>query len=318
MRGVLKSTRLLRQPPPPLLEVIMRDKKAQWAYRLMTLPGLLCLLAFSYIPMFGIIMAFQNFIPTKGFLYSKFIGLKHFYYLFQLPDIANVFYNTLYIAFAKIVLGLIIPILFALMLNEIRSRTFLKLSQTIMYLPNFVSWVILATIFRQIFSNFGFVNAMLQALNFEPVNFLGNGGWFRTIVIWSDVWKNFGFGTIVYLASIIAINPNLYDAAKIDGASKLQQIWHVTLPGMASIIVLMATLSLGRVLSAGFDQIYNMYNPLVYSHADIIDTYVYRIGLEGMQFGFAAAVGLFQSVISCILIILSYFLAGKYANYRIF
>jgi len=173
-------------------------------------------------------------------------------------------------------------------------------------------------LYRSFFSNFGFINTMLQALDFEPINFLGNGNWFRTIVIWSDVWKNFGFGTIVYLASIIAINPNLYDAAKIDGASKLQQIWHVTLPGMASIIVLMATLSLGRVLSAGFDQIYNMYNPLVYSHADIIDTYVYRIGLEGMQFGFAAAVGLFQSVISCILIIVSYFLADKYANYRIF
>lgn len=296
----------------------MRNKKTQWAYRLMTIPGLLCMLAFSYVPMFGIIMAFQNFIPTKGFLHSKFIGLKHFQYLFQLPDIGNVFYNTVYIAVAKIVLGLLVPVLFALLLNEIHNKSFLRISQTLMYLPNFVSWVILATIFRQLFSDFGLINTVIKSLGFESVNFLGNGARFRSIVIWSDIWKNFGFGTIVYLASIIAINPNLYDAAKIDGASKLQQIRHVTLPGMASIIILMATLSLGRILSAGFDQIYNMYNPLVYSHADIIDTYVYRIGLEGMQFGFAAAVGLFQSVISCVLIVFSYFLAGKYANYRIF
>jgi putative aldouronate transport system permease protein len=164
----------------------------------------------------------------------------------------------------------------------------------------------------------GIVNVFISRMGMEPVQFLADGGWFRFIIIVTDVWKGFGFGTIVYLAAIIAISPSLYEAAIIDGTSRFQRVLHVTLPGMAPTIILMATLSLGGVLNAGFDQVFNMYNPLVYETADIIDTYVYRIGLISMQYGFSTAVGLLKSVISSILIITSYTMAYKFAGYRIF
>jgi putative aldouronate transport system permease protein len=284
----------------------------------MTLPGLMFLILFSYVPMFGIVIAFQKFIPTRGIFGSPFIGLENFKYMLDLPDVGQVFFNTVYIAVLKIVLGQIVPIIFALLLSEVSNLFFKKTVQTIIYLPNFLSWVVLGTIFTQMLSLNGVVNQIISRLGIEPIQFLANGPWFRTIVIITDVWKGFGFGTIVYLAAILAISPSLYEAAIIDGANRLQRILYVTIPCMAPIFVLMATLSLGGVLNAGFDQIFNMYNTLVYSHVDIIDTYVYRIGLISMQYGLSTAVGLFKSVISSVLIVLSYTLAYKFANYRIF
>jgi putative aldouronate transport system permease protein len=238
--------------------------------------------------------------------------------MFDLPNVGQVFFNTVLIACSKILLGIIVPVIFALLLSEVRNIWFRRTVQTIVYLPNFLSWVILATIFTQMLSLTGIINRIIMNFGYEPVQFLADGNWMRIIIIGTDVWKGFGFGTIVYLAAILAINPNLYEAAIIDGANRFQRILHVTIPCIASTVILMATLSLGSVLNAGFDQVFNMYNNLVYGSIDIIDTFVYRIGLINMQYGLSAAVGLLKSIISSILIVLSYFLANRYANYRIF
>jgi putative aldouronate transport system permease protein len=296
----------------------MRNRKAEWEYRLMTLPGIICLILFSYVPMAGIVMAFQKFIPARGITGSPFIGLGNFEYMFDLPDVGRVFSNTIYIACWKIILGQLVPIVFALLLSELTNVWFKKLVQTIVYLPHFLSWVILGTIFKQMLGLTGIINYFITRIGFEPVMFLSNGEFFRFVIITTDVWKGFGFGAIIYLAAILAINPSLYEAAIVDGANRFQRILHVTIPGIGPTIILMATLSLGGVLNAGFDQIFNMYNPLVYTHADIIDTYVYRIGLVGMQYGFSTAVGLLKSVISSVLIVLSYTLAYRFSGYRIF
>jgi putative aldouronate transport system permease protein len=296
----------------------VKNKKNEWAYRIMVIPGLVFLFFFSYVPMFGIVVAFQKFTPVAGLFRSKFIGLENFKYMFELPDVGQVFFNTVLIACCKIILGLIVPVIFALVLNETNNILFKRFVQTIIYLPNFLSWVILGTIFKQMLSLNGVINQMLPALGLDPVQFLASGNWSRVILIITDVWKGFGFGTIIYLAAILAISPNLYEAAIIDGANRFQRILSITIPCMAPTIVLMGTLGLGGVLNAGFDQVFNMYNSLVYSHVDIIDTYVYRIGLFSMQYGLSTAVGLLKSIISSILIVLSYFLAYRYANYRIF
>ena len=296
----------------------MRNKRNEWTYRMMVLPGLVFLLLFSYAPMFGIVIAFQNFIPALGIFGSPFIGLGNFRFMFDLPVVGQVFFNTVFIALLKIIAGQIVPIVFAILLSEVTRLWFKRTVQTIVYLPHFLSWVVLGTIFTQMLGLNGVVNAIIMAMGGEAIQFLGDGQWFRSIIIITDVWKGFGFGTIIYLAAILAINPNLYEAATIDGANRFQRIMRITIPCMAPTIVLMATLSLGGVLNAGFDQIFNMYNPLVYHTSDIIDTYVYRIGLISMQYGLSTAVGLLKSLVSSVLIVLSYTLAYRFAGYRIF
>ena len=296
----------------------MRNRINELNYHLMLLPGMILLLLFSFVPMFGIIIAFQKFSPVKGILHSRFVGLDNFIYMFQLPDSKQVFLNTVIIATSKIVANLIVPLVFALLLNEIRIVWFKRTFQTIVYLPYFLSWVILASALTNIVSLDGVINQLLSVLGIEPIFFMASNTWFRPIVVISSTWKDFGFNMIVYLAAITGINLDQYEAATIDGATRLQQLWYVTLPGILSTIVLLATLSLGNVLNAGFDQIFNLYNPLVYSSGDILDTYVYRIGLVNAQYGLATAVGLLKSVISVGLIILSYKLAARFANYRIF
>ncbi|XID96008.1 ABC transporter permease [Paenibacillaceae bacterium WGS1546] len=285
----------------------------------MLLPGVLFVLAFCYYPMMGIAIAFEHFIPTKGFFRSEWVGLEHFRYLFQLPNFGPVLRNTVWIATMKIVLGLVVPILFALLLNEVRRTAFKRSVQTMVYLPHFLSWVILGGVLIDILSpSSGIVNSFLGYFGIEPIFFLGDERWFPYVLVASDVWKEFGFSTIVFLAAITSINPTLYEAAVMDGAGRIKQTIHVTLPGMMPIIVLMLTLSLGNVLNAGFDQVFNLYSPQVYSTGDIIDTLVYRIGLVDAQYSLATAVGLFKSVISLILIAISYTLAYRLANYRIF
>jgi len=287
-------------------------------YHLMLLPGILLLILFSIVPMFGITIAFQNFKPGLGFWHSEWVGLDNFRYLFELPDSRNIFLNTIYIAVLKIVANMIVPVVFALLLNEVRTVLLKRSVQTIVYLPHFLSWVILAGIISDLLSMDGLINQILSRVGIEPIMFLGSNHWFPGIIVTSDVWKEFGFGTIVYLAALTGINPALYEAASIDGASRLQQLRYITLPSLKPTIILLATLSLGNVLNAGFDQIFNLYNPLVYDSGDIIDTYVYRAGLLQVQYGLATAVGLLKSVISFVLIIISYVLASKFANYRIF
>jgi putative aldouronate transport system permease protein len=290
----------------------------QCTYHLMLLPGIILLLIFSYYPMYGIVMAFQNFIPAKGFTGSKWVGMKNFNYIFSLPNTWTLFANTLYYAVANIILDIIFPILFAVLLNEVRHNKIKRTIQTAIYLPHFLSWVLLAEIFRQMFALSGPINNALGVLGIDPVYFLGDSNAFRPFIVISNVWKGFGYSSIIYTASILNIDPGLYEAAFIDGATRLQRILYITIPGMMSVIVLKMTLSLGSVLSANFDQIFNLYSPLVYDVGDIIDTYVYRMGIQQAQYSISTAIGLLKSVISSMLIIVSYGLAKKFAGYRIF
>ena len=285
---------------------------------LIMLPGVIMLAIFAYYPMYGNIIAFKNFKPGLGIWGSKWVGLKYFYQLFSLPDIGRVFYNTIIIAVSKIALNTVFAIVVALMLNECRSVMFRRVVQTLIYMPHFMSWVILGTIFTAMLGADGIVNQMIKALGGQSVNFLGSNDVFRGTLLVTDVWKNVGFNTVVYLAAIMGIDPTLYEAAVMDGAGRWRQTWHVTLPGIRSIIVLLALLNLGKILNAGFDQIFNLYNPLVRESSDILDTLVYRLGMQSAKYSLSTAVGLLKSVVSVILIGTSYYLSYRIADYRIF
>lgn len=293
--------------------------KREWPLHMMLIPALIFIIVFSYIPMMGILMAFQKYIPTKGLLGSPFVGWKNFKFLLDYPDIGRIFFNTIYIAVMKITAGLVVPITIAILLNELRKEWVKRTFQTLVYLPHFLSWVLLSGIVIDVLSpSTGVVNQFLGLFGIKPIFFLGDNNWFPYVMVVTDVWKEFGFGTIIYLAALTGINPALYEAAEIDGAGRWKQTLYVTLPGMLPIIVLMLTLSIGNVLNAGFDQIFNLYNPQVYESGDIIDTFVYRMGVVESQYGFATAVGLLKSVVSFVLITVSYFMAYRFANYRIF
>jgi len=287
-------------------------------YYIMLLPGLVWLIMFSIVPMFGIAIAFQDFNPVRGIMQSDWVWFENFEYMFELRDSRSIFLNTISIAVMKIIGNLFVPLVFALLLNELRIAIMKRWIQTIVYLPHFLSWVILGGIVLDIFSYEGPVNQIVKALGGEPTLFFGRADLFPILVVASDIWKEFGFNTIIYLAALTGINPALYEAAGIDGASRLRCLWHVTLPGIRTTAVLLAILSMGNVLNAGFDQIFNLYNPLVYSTGDIIDTWVYRTGLLDMQYELATAVGLLKSVIGFVLISISYYIAYRFANYRIF
>ena len=296
----------------------MRNKSTILQYYMMLLPGLIMLVIFSIIPMFGIIIAFQNYQPARGFISSQFVGLRNFQLLLSYPDVRSIFFNTIIISVSKMILGIVVPVTFAVMLNELKFMAYKRFVQTIVYIPHFLSWVILAVMFHNIFSYTGMANKLVELFGGEPILFMVSNTWFRPIVIATDIWKSFGYGAIIYLAAISHVDPNIYEAAAIDGANRMRIIWHIILPTISATIVLMATLSLGSILNAGFDQIYNMYTPLVYKTGDIIDTYVYRMGLQRLQFSFATAVGLLKSVVSLILLVTSYKLADIFTGYTLF
>ncbi len=288
------------------------------SYNLMLTPGVIFLFIFAIVPMFGLVIAFQNYIPAKGFLGSEWVGLENFSLIFSLPDSWMVLRNTVVIAVWKMAAGLVVPVVFALLLNEVKSNAYRRVVQTIVYMPNFISWVILGEIFTTMLSTDGIVNTLIRDVGGNEIMFMASNQWARPIMIITETWKGFGYGAIIYLAALSGIDVNLYEAAVIDGANRMQQMRHVTLPGLAPTIVLVSTLSLANVLNAGFDQIYNMYNPLIYETVDIIDTFTYRLGLIDLQFSLSTAVGLFKSLVSFLLITLSYFLAYKTTGYRIY
>ncbi len=294
-------------------------RKDQIHYHLMVIPGVAIVLLFNTVTWLGILLSFQDFIPKRGWFGSPWVGFENFEIFFGMPDSFEIIRNTLFMAVGKIVMTSMAAILFALLLNELRGKRLKRGIQTAVYLPHFISWVIFATVMRSMLTADGFVNKILAALGRQdPVLFLGAPGIFPVVMIVTDVVKEFGFAAVVYLAAITDIDPGLYEAAAIDGASRFRQAVHITLPGILPVIVLMATLNLGNVLNAGFDQIFNMYSPSVYSTGDIIDTYVYRMGLISFNYGVGSAVGLFKSVICMALMSLAYFLADRFADYRIF
>jgi len=295
-----------------------RSMKWEIPFHLMLIPGVIVTLIYAYGPMFGIVMAFQKFDPVLSFWKSKFVGWKNFRYIFHLPEFNQVMWNTVIISVMKIAFGLIVPLVLALLLNELTKNWFKRLIQTSIFLPFFLSWTVLGGVILGLFMLKGPVNSLLGVFGVDPIMFMGDGNWFRAIIVGSDVWKGMGYNMIIFLAAIVGINSNLYEAAEVDGAGKWKQLIHITLPGMLPIIILMTTLSLGNILNAGFDQILILYNPIVYDHADVIDTFVYRLGIFSQQYAPAAAIGLFKSAISLGLVGISYFLAYRFSNYRIF
>ena len=296
----------------------MHKSKKQTYYHLMLLPGMIFLIIFNFIPMAGIVMAFQDFVPAKGIWHSDWVGLDNFKFIFGLRDSRQVFVNTIIISFGKILVGILVPVIFSLLLNEIRHLRLKKTVQTIVYLPHFLSWVVFATIVQMLFSYDGPINQMLALFGAEPVMFLGSNFWFRKIMIFTDSWKEFGYGSIIYLAALTGIDPGLYEAASIDGANRWKQLLHVTLPGIMPIILIMLTMALPNILNAGFDQIYNLYNPLVYESGDILDTYVYRIGMVKRQYSLGTAVGLLKSIIGMALMLLANKLVTTFSDRRMF
>ena len=284
----------------------------------MLLPCVAVVLIFKYLPLAGLSIAFQDYSPLFGIFDQEWCGLDNFRYVFSLPTFPRVIYNTMFIAIMKIVAGIIVPVTFALMLNEMRNIHYKRTLQTVVYLPHFISWVALAGIFLDVLSMDGIVNKMLGVLGITPVYFLGDEKVFPYTMVVTDIWKTFGWNTIVYLAAVTGVSPDLYEAAYLDGAGRIRQTIHVTIPGILPIVMLMSILSIGNVLRAGFDQIFNLYSPLVYSTGDIIDTFVYRMGILSAQFGPATAIGLFQSLVSFVLIVSGYWAADRFAGYRVF
>jgi putative aldouronate transport system permease protein len=285
---------------------------------LMLLPALIGLLLFSYYPMYGIIIAFQRYDPLLGFVRSPWVGLENFQRMFANMDFWEILRNTLVISLGKIVAGQLTAITFALLLNELGLALFKRSIQTLTYLPYFFSWLVFASIMKDVLQMDGVINSAIKSVGLPPVYFLGNPALFPLTMILTDVWKSFGYGAIIFLAAITGIDPALQEAAAVDGANRFQRIWHVSLPAIAPIIVVTTTLALGYVLSAGFEQILILYNPAVYATGDIIDTWVYRVGLVDYHFSQGATVGLFKSLVGLVLVIVSFYVARKVGDYRVF
>ena len=294
------------------------DLRKHWQKHLMLLPMVVLLFIFSYIPMVGIVMAFQNYIPSKGYFGSQWAGWQWFKYMFSMQNFKQVVWNTLSLSVLKLVTGIGCSVLFALMLNEMQIKWLRSLIQSFALFPFFVSWVVLADIVKDMASSEGIINQMIFAITGKTIPFLTSGGWFTVLLVLSNIWKEVGYNAIIIMAALTAIDPSLYEAATIDGAGRFQKIRYITLPGIRNIVMVLFILALGGVMSAGFDQIYNLYNTTVMETADIIDTYVFRMGINGGLYSLGTAVGLFKSVVGTILLVLSYKAADKWAGYRIF
>ncbi|RXZ83491.1 sugar ABC transporter permease [Paenibacillaceae bacterium] len=289
------------------------DIRKDWDLYLALIPGIAFLLLFKYTPMYGIVIAFKDFNIYEGISASAWVGLEHFERLISSRGFMQVFRNTLIISLYKILFLFPLPIIVAILMNELKNMIFKRTVQTIVYLPHFLSWVIVSGLFIDLLSvNGGLVNKLIVGLGGEPIRFFLDSDIFRTVLITSAGWKEIGWSTIIYLAAMTGIDPQLYEAAKMDGANKWKQTIHITLPGLIPIITLMFILRLGSLLEAGLEQILVMYNPSVYNVADIIGTYVYRVGLGEQNYSFSTAVGLFESIIAFVLIITGNFLSKKY------
>lgn len=293
-----------------LLELIKEYK----GLLLLMVPGLLYFVIFCYVPMYGITLAFKDFKILRGINGSPWVGLEHIKSIFQNQYIWRVLKNTLIISLSKLLFGFPAPIIFALLLNEVRCMRFKKLVQTVSYLPNFISWVIMSSIFQAIFSIHGPINSILNIFGVKSILFFGSSKVFVPLLIITDILKGFGWGSIIYFAAISNINPSLYESAVIDGANRLKQAIYITIPCLIPVITILLTLSVGGILSAGFDQIMNMYNPMVYNVADVLDTYIYRQGINQQNYSFVTAVGLLKSLVAVILISVSNLMARSLGN----
>lgn len=292
--------------------------KKHWQKHIMMLPSVVILLIFSYVPMVGLVMAFQNYLPSNGYFGSEWTGLYWFKYMFNMGNFTSVVWNTLFISLLKIFTALLASVIVALLLNEMVSKRLKMLIQSAILFPYFVSWVVLADIVKDIVAQDGIVNQIICALGGTEISFLTDEKWFVVLLVVTNIWKEVGYNAVIISATLATIDPALYEAADIDGASRMQKMRYITIPAISTTVAMLLILALGGVLNGGFDQIYNLYNTTVLSSADIIDTYVYRMGINRGMYSLGTAVGFFKSVIGAILLVLSYKAADKYAGYKIF
>ncbi|RAV22472.1 ABC transporter permease [Paenibacillus contaminans] len=282
---------------------------------LMIAPVLFYYIVFHYVPMYGVVIAFKKFHPIKGILGSDWVGFLYFKQFFQSTYFVRLIKNTLLLSMNSLFWGFPVPIIFALLLNELKDSLFKKTVQTVSYLPHFISIVVIVGMLVNFLSPLdGIINILLTKLGMEPINFMAEPGYFRTIYISSGIWQGFGWGSIIYLAAIAGINPQLYEAAEVDGASRWQRMRHITLPGLVPTIVILLILNLGNMMDVGFEKVLLMYNPQIYETADIIGTFVYRMGIENGNYSFSAAVGLFNNVVNIALLLAANYLSRKYSE----
>ncbi|MFC3344670.1 ABC transporter permease [Paenibacillus abyssi] len=292
--------------------------KDRWLY-LFLLPGLLYFIVFKYFPMWGVLMSFQNYQPHLGFWNSSWVGTQHFERFFSEPTFWMLSRNTLYIALLDLVVFFPATIILALLLNEIRREMFKRWVQTLVYVPHFLSWVVVVGIsYILLTTEGGVVNELIAWLGFEKIPFLMSSDWFRPLIILQMLWKDAGWGTIIFLAALAGVNPQLYEAARIDGANRWRLLWHITLPTIRSVIVILLILRLGNFLDLGFEQIFLMVNAMNREVGEVFDTYVYTVGIRQGQFSYSAAVGLFKSVVGLILVFFANMMAKKYGEEGIF
>lgn len=305
--------KILQQPKP-------RSKFRQTVYNqryllIMLLPCLLYYIIFRYVPMYGLIISFKKYDFVKGIMGSEWVGLKYFIQFFQNPYFGRVLFNTLNISVSSLIWSFPAPIIFALLLNEVRGTYFKKLVQTATYLPHFISLVIIVGLMKQLTSpTTGIINKIIAAFGGEPINFFMEKGWFVPLYILSEIWCNFGWGAIVYIAAIAGINQELYEAATVDGAGRFKKIWHITIPGILTTVIIMLILKLGGMLTVGYEKILLMYNESTYEVADVISTYVYRNGIQQFNYSYGTAVGLMNAVVDLLLIVSANYISNKVAD----
>ncbi|SEN53353.1 carbohydrate ABC transporter membrane protein 1, CUT1 family [Amphibacillus marinus] len=293
-------------------ELWRRIKRNKMIY-LMILPGIVYFLIFRYLPMYGLIISFQDYKPYLGITGSDWVGFAHFERLFTSPEFWTIFRNTLMLFGLQIFVYFPIPIIISLMLNEVRHTFFKRGIQTLIYVPHFMSWVVIVSIsFVMLTLDGGIVNSLLEVLGLDKINFLMNADWFRPIYILQVIWREAGWGTIVFLAAITAVDPQLYEAAKIDGANRFKQMWHVTLPSIRSVIIVLLILKIGNVLELGFEHVYLLLNASNRNVGEIFDTYVYVAGLQQGQFSYSAAVGFFKGIVGLIMVVVANRLAKAF------
>jgi putative aldouronate transport system permease protein len=283
-----------------MMKVRNSDSLMLW---LIAMPGILYFIIFKYVPLLGNVIAFQDYSIFQGIWNSPFVGWKHFTFMFQYEEFTNILKNTILLSLYQIVIGFPAPLLLALMLNEIRLGIYKRSVQTLLYLPHFLSWIIVGGVFINLLSYDGIVNELMKALGFQTIDFMTDKGYFRSIVVLSGIWKEVGWGMIIYLAAMSAINPHLYEAAVVDGAGRWRQMWSITIPSIAPAIITLFLLRIGNMLDANVEQMLVMLNPIVRPIGEVIDTYVYRAGLQGAQFSFTTAIGLFKSLIGLFMVV---------------
>jgi len=312
MRANVKAITADHAEKQRMLSVLWKNfRRYKWLYLLM-IPGIVYYIIYHYVPMFGLVIAFKKFNLMKGIWGSEWVGFDNFITIFSSPEFPILMRNTILISLYRILFNMLPDVLLALMLNEIRAAWFKRIVQTITYGPHFLSWII---VYGLVFSFFapsaGLVTTFFRDMGWGELDVLANSEYFRTLLVTSDIWKSTGFGAIIYLAALASINHELYEAAVVDGAGRWRQLWHITLPGIREVFILLLILRIGHIMDAGFEQVYIFLNARVYDVGDILDTWIFRRGIEQMEFSVPAAMGVFKSVIGLVLVIGANKLAKK-------